>query len=253
MGVLSRFNQSLERFEIFNDKGRYPTVRATLYFLLIPLMIISLMESFYDVMYLTLLCILIGYKDIRGYVVLKQFKFIQLLRISVILYFVSAFFSLVVVKIMSYFGIDDPQGIRDSVLSNEEYYRALLKLPFIAIGEEFLKFLIFISFFILLSQFSKYTKLIIAVILASFVFGHLHIIGYELTAGLPLMIGAIPGFIFMIYYRSLLPLIIEHFIFDFLSFTIHSQYVLVTYLVFIALVIFLFTSKPKEKVKYVSN
>lgn len=67
MGVLSRFNQSLERFEIFSGRGRYPTVKATLYFLLIPLMIISLMESFYHVLYLTLLCFIIGYKDIRGY------------------------------------------------------------------------------------------------------------------------------------------------------------------------------------------
>lgn len=253
MGVLSRFNQSLERFEVFSGKGRYPAVKATIYFLLIPLVIISLMESFYQALYLTLMCILIGYQDIRGYVVFNQFKFVQLVRISVILLIVSAVFSIIVLRIMSYFGIDDPQGIRDSVLSNEEYYIALVELPFIAIGEEFFKFLIFISFFILLSQFSKYTKLIIAVLLASFVFGHLHIIGYELTVGLPLMIGAIPGFIFMIYYRSLLPLIIEHFIFDFLSFTIHSQYEYVTYLLIIALVIFLFMSKPKEQVKYVSN
>jgi hypothetical protein len=100
----------------------------------------------------------------------------------------------------------------------------LLNLPFVAVGEEFLKLLIFISFYLLLSQFSGLTRVFLAIFLASFIFGHMHIFGYILTAGVPIMIGAIPTFYFILYYRSILPLILEHFFFDFYSFSLRTEF-----------------------------
>ncbi|MCL6574144.1 MAG: hypothetical protein K6T88_21115 [Bacillus sp. (in: Bacteria)] len=215
-----------DRFVYKHEQTSNSYLKAIVYFSLIPLIIISLNEhNVYSPGYLTLICIAFGHRDIRPFMQFKQYPFGKLIKISVFLFGVSMIFSFITLKIMNFFGVQDPQGIRNMVLSDEEYLQHLLRLPFVAMGEEFFKFLIFISFFIQLSQFSKHIKIFIAIILASFIFGHLHIFGYDkLSAGLPIMMGAIPGFYYMLYYRNILPLIFEHFFFDFASVTLHTQY-----------------------------
>ncbi|MFD4706089.1 type II CAAX prenyl endopeptidase Rce1 family protein [Gottfriedia sp. NPDC058432] len=213
-----------DRLKYNPNYTRFPIVKATLFFLLIPSMIIAINTNIYSPIVLTFVCLIIGYRDIGTFFNVKKYKFHKLMKISIILFMISAVFSVISVKIMSYFNISDPQGISELILTDKVYFKMLTTLPFVAVGEEFLKLLVFISFFLLLVQFSNNTRIFIAIILASFIFGHLHIFNYKLTAGIPLMIGAIPSFYFMLYYKSILPLIIEHFLFDFFSLTLHTQY-----------------------------
>ncbi|WP_088230739.1 CPBP family glutamic-type intramembrane protease [Bacillus cereus] len=214
----------LNKLNYIPEPTRFPYQKSILYFLLIPSLIVTLNTGTYTPILLTLVCLLIGYKDIRIFLDIKRYKLRKLLKISLILLIINLLFSLLALKMLSLFNISDPQGIRGVIYTDKEYIDKLLHLPFIAVGEEFYKLLIFISFFILLSQFSGRTRIFIAIILASFMFGYMHVFSYKLTAGLPLMIGAIPTFYFMLYYRSILPLIIEHFLFDFFSFSLHTQY-----------------------------
>ncbi|KAA0795305.1 hypothetical protein EXW45_23775 [Bacillus wiedmannii] len=214
----------LNKLNYIPKPTRFPHQKAILYFLLIPSLIITLNTGIYSPILLTLVCLLIGYKDIHVFVDIKRYKLKNLLRISIVLLILNLLFSLLALEMLRLFNIHDPQGIRSVVYTNKEYIDNLLHLPFIAVGEEFYKLLIFISFFILLSQFPGHTRIFIAIVLASFMFGYMHVFNYKLTAGLPLMIGAIPTFYFMLYYRSILPLIIEHFLFDFFSFSLHTQY-----------------------------
>jgi hypothetical protein len=124
---------------------------------------------------------------------------------------------------MALFGVTDPQGLENVIFTYKQYIESLIRLPFTAIGEEFFKLLIFLSFFGLLPSVSRHIRIFMAVLLAAFVFGHLHIFGYELTAGVPIMFGAIAGFYLALYYRSIIPLIIEHFIADLFAYTAHTQ------------------------------
>lgn len=210
--------------KVHSDLNPVPYRKAVLYSLLIPALIISLNEKIYHPFYLTVICLLIGYKDNRPFVDIKQYKLMELLRMTGITFVVSALFSLAGLKLMSLWGVDDPQGLKHVVYSNEQYVDSIVRLPFTAIGEEFFKLLIFLAFFSLVSVGSKYFKIFVAALLASFMFGHMHVFNYELTAGVPIMLGAIPTFYLMLYYRSILPLIIEHFLFDLYSYTAHTVY-----------------------------
>ncbi|WP_066301040.1 type II CAAX prenyl endopeptidase Rce1 family protein [Bacillus sp. FJAT-29937] len=201
-----------------------PFRRAVLYSLLIPGMLISINEGAYHAIWLTLVCLLIGYKDIKPFVNFKQYKLLELLKISGITIVVSLLFSIAGLKIMSLFGVMDPQGLKDLVLTNEEYLNKLEILPFIAVGEEFFKLLMFLALFSLITVGTKNTRILIATLIAAFIFGHLHVFSYEFTAGIPIMFGVIPTFYLMLYYRSIIPLIIEHFFADFYSFTGHTVF-----------------------------
>lgn len=201
-----------------------PFRKVVLYSLLIPGMLISINEGVYHSIWLTLVCLLIGYKDIKPFVNLKQYKLMELLKISGITIIASLLFSVLGLKIMSLFGVTDPQGLKDLVLTNEEYINKLEILPFIAVGEEFFKLLMFLALFSLITFGSKNIRILIATLIAAFIFGHLHVFSYEITAGIPIMIGAIPTFYLMLYYRSILPMIVEHFFMDFYSFTGHTVF-----------------------------
>ncbi|WP_144551280.1 type II CAAX prenyl endopeptidase Rce1 family protein [Peribacillus simplex] len=227
----------LDKLKYTPEQTNYPYVKAILYFSLIPIIIISLNEEVYSPIYLTLACLLIGHKDIRVFTNFKQYSLRELFKISYKVFLVSAVFTIIALKIFEFFNINDPQGLKNKLYENEEYISSLLRLPFTAAGEEFMKLLFFISFFLLLSQFSRNTRIFIAVILASFIFGYMHIFNYKLTAGFPLMFSAIPTFYFMLYYRSILPLIIEHFFFDFFSFSVHTQYQDIVLFCLLALII----------------
>jgi hypothetical protein len=217
-------NEFKERVNSHPSLDSMPFWRVVIYSLLIPGMLISINEGVYNAIWLTLVCLLIGYKDIKPFVNFKQYQFMELLIISGITIVVSLLFSVIGLKVMSLFGVTDPQGLKDLVYTNEEYIKKLEILPFIAVGEEFFKLLMFLALFSLISLGSKTIRILIATLIAAFVFGHLHIFSYELTAGIPLMIGAIPTFYLMLYYRSILPLIIEHFFADFYSFTGHTVF-----------------------------
>ncbi|AHA07731.1 hypothetical protein TU60_23110 [Bacillus toyonensis] len=242
----------LNKFNYIPEPTSFPYQKSFLYFLLIPSLIITLNTGIYTPILLTLVCLLIGYKDIHVFLDFKRYKPKKILKLSISLLIINFLFSLLVLEMLNLFNINDPQGIRGMVYTNKEYLDKLLQLPFIAVGEEFYKLLIFISFFILLSQFSGHTRIFIAIVLASFMFGYMHVFSYKLTAGLPLMIGAIPTFYFMLYYRSILPLIIEHFLFDFLSFSLHTQYqdFLLTFLQGVLIIFCIWQvikSSPKKK------
>ena len=237
MNITFQLYRLLDRLKYTPEQTNYPFAKAILYFLLIPIIIISLNKEVYSPIYLTLACLLIGHRDIRVFTNFKQYSLRALFKISFKVFMVSMVFLVIALKILEFFNINDPQGLKNKVMENDEYISSLLSLPFIAVGEELMKLLFFISFFLLLSQFSRNTRIFIAVILASFIFGYMHIFNYKITAGFPLMFSAIPTFYFMLYYRSILPLIIEHFFFDFFSFSVHTQYQDIVFFCLLVLII----------------
>lgn len=224
LDVTKLIAQLIERVNSHPSLDSVSFKRVVIYSLLIPGIIISLNENVYHPVFLTIACLLIGHKDIKPFVNLKQYKLLDLLKISGVTILFSLLFSVVGLKIMALFGVNDPQGLKGVIISNQEYINSLMKLPFIAVGEEFFKLLMFLTLFSLISFGSRTARILIATLIAAFIFGHLHIFGYEITAGVPLMFGAIPTFYLMLYYRSILPLIIEHFFTDFYSFTGHTVF-----------------------------
>ncbi|MBC9786277.1 CPBP family intramembrane metalloprotease [Heliobacterium chlorum] len=125
----------------------------------------------------------------------------------------------------------------------------LLLLPFIAIGEELMKVIIFLGIASLLPLPNNY-RTPVAVVLAALIFGLFHAIHYSLAYTIPVFVGAIPYFVFFLLFRSIIPLIIAHFIHDGIGFLFHLETVGFP-LMLLALITFLtwmFVIKPEERI-----
>lgn len=122
--------------------------------------------------------------------------------------------------ILSFININDPQGIKDITYNMKDFfYLFFVDIILTAIGEEFWKLLMILITFKILSKLkiSPQFKFILGVSIPSIIFGLAHNINYLNTAWIPIAAMTIPSFIMFLKYRSIVPLIIAHFIFDFIS------------------------------------
>lgn len=162
-------------------------------------------------MFLILFGLTLGFKELNPLIKPVENSWKKTIIKSLYLFGFQALFT---VGTIIFLDIPDPQGIQNSVYSIKEFIINLLHLPLVAIGEEFFKILMFLSI-ISFFRTKPFTSILLAIFLSSFIFGYMHVFGYKITAGLPIAIGTIPSFIFLIKYRSIYPLIIAHFITDF--------------------------------------
>lgn len=164
--------------------------------------------------YLKAFIILVGFsfglKDLYPYFrKIKSWKETFKVSISLLLY--SYFFIFIFIPLYG----EDPQGLANVTYSTHQYLLHITELPFTAIGEEILKVLMFLALLSIIKTHWN-SRLILSVLISSFIFGMLHI-NYKVTAVFPIAMSSIPYFIYLLKYRSIYPLIIAHFIFDFLS------------------------------------
>lgn len=118
---------------------------------------------------------------------------------------------------------EDPQGLATEGTSWTIYFWEMVLLPFIAVGEEFLKAIVGLALLSLTDGLRWNIRLPLAAIVSALVFGYLHVINYPVAVGLPIALGSIPYPFFMVYYRSILPLILAHFIWDGFVFTFEQM------------------------------
>lgn len=155
----------------------------------------------------------------------------------------------------------DPQQLQNLNLSNKEYYLSLIELPFTAISEEVFKSLMLLALIRLLPM-KKY-KVIVAILISSLIFGLLHInYAYQNSINilLPIGLSAIPTFIFFLYYKSIYPSMIVHFVTDFIvitKFTANFSFIFTfffytlcaaTVVIFISSIIFILLKEHKNRV-----
>lgn len=177
-----------------------------------------------DMLYIKFLISLFGvtyaYKDLSPYIKnVNNFK--TTIKISIKLFIAYILFLALAILIVGH----DPQNIQNLNLSNSKYFRYILELPFTAIGEEVLKALMLLALIRLFKPL-KNIKFIAAILISSAVFGLLHVnYNYATAMQIIFAIGftTIPDFIFFLYYKSIYPLIIIHFITDFVTFSKVSE------------------------------
>ncbi|MFQ6583335.1 CPBP family intramembrane glutamic endopeptidase [Priestia megaterium] len=222
----------------------YSTLRSALFLGMFPLTIISIQELYrfvstqyaYDILLQFIILfssfILVN-KELFPYLKPPDNSVIKTLAISS-----SIFVSSLVLKLIGSFfvGTADPQGLAGTTLSKQEYFEHLMILPVIGIGEELLKLTIFLGLFSLLPG-NKLVKFFGALLLVSFSFGFLHSFGYPITAVIPIFLGAIPTIFATIYYRSIIPAILEHIFWDGFTFTFQYNN---NFMVFIMMILMIF-------------
>jgi hypothetical protein len=206
-------------FDIFNK----PTVtipsllRAIIYLLQIPILLYlmthhifenKVLQLFHLQFFVFFFGLIFGLKDLKPY-----FKTINSWGNTFKITLYLLFSELVLIAVYASFFGEDPQGIATVAVPLKLYALEIVRLPFIAFGEEFFKVLVFLALLSLIKSPWK-IRLSLAILGASFFFGFAHVFGYKMTAGLPIMIMAIPSFIFLMYFRSIYPLIFSHFIWD---------------------------------------
>ncbi|WP_141527879.1 CPBP family intramembrane glutamic endopeptidase [Priestia megaterium] len=146
-------------------------------------------------------------------------------------------------------GTKNPQGLAGTTLGKQEYLDSLTILPIIGIGEELLKLVIFLGLFSLIPG-NKLVRFYGALLLVSFFFGFLHSFGYPITAVIPIFLGAIPTIFVTIYYKSVIPAILEHIFWDGFSFTYHYNNNSIAYVMMILMLLFfikIFKDKNRSK------
>ena len=201
--------------------------KSLIYLLQIPVVVILLntkifTESKFDFLnlFLILFGLIIGWQNINPYLIRVENSWSKTFKKGFFLYLYEMLFAGIVILIT---GNSNPMGIANTTISISTYLHTQLLLPpIVAFSEEFFKFLIFLAF-ISLIKLPKNIPIIISIILSSFIFGYMHVFHHTLTAGLPLAFSAIPSFIFLIKYKSIIPLIIAHFVLDTLAFISHIE------------------------------
>jgi len=214
--------------------------KAYLYLILLPIFVLFVWvfnlfgNEIITYLMLILTCLLLGKKDINKYFSLIDNSLLQTLSLGLILYFLEISITGLGLGMMDYvFGVNDPQGTSGIHFETTfEYSKAIIHLPFIAIGEEFVKVLIFLGILSTTSSLSLWRRVVIAVAVSSLIFGFFHAFSWKLTSIFPIALSAIPGYLFLIYFRSIIPLIFSHFIFDGIAFTMHSSLNTITLVIF---------------------
>lgn len=171
-----------------------------------------------DMLYIKFFIALFGvtyaYKDLNPYI--KNVSNLKTtIKVSVKLFIAYGLFVGIAIIIIG----NDPQNLKSITLSNTDYYLHLLELPFTAIGEEVLKSLMLLAFIRLFKPL-KNINIILAIFTSAAIFGLLHInYDYSNALGIVFSIGfsSIPVYLFLLYYKSIYPVIIVHFIVDFFA------------------------------------
>lgn len=169
------------------------------------------------------ICILIiGWNDIWKYFkrINRNVKLTFIIGIRTLAY--QTLVAIVFLLMLSFININDPQGIKDFTYSFKEFfYLFSLDLILTAVGEEFWKLLMILIVAKLIYKFKvlPHLKFTLIITIPSIVFGLAHNINYQNTAWIPIAAMTIPSFIMFLKYKSIVPLIIAHFIFDFISIT----------------------------------
>lgn len=202
-----------------------PKLVDCLVYLLIPLFLILTLFKVpiyflpsIDMLYIKFFIALFGatyaYKDLNPYI--KNVSNLKTtIKVSVKLFIAYGLFVAIAIIIVG----DDPQNLKSITLSNTAYYLHLLELPFTAIGEEVLKSLMLLAFIRLFKPL-KNINIIFAILTSAAIFGVLHInYDYSNALRIVLLIGfsSIPVYLFLLYYKSIYPVIIVHFIVDFFA------------------------------------
>lgn len=164
--------------------------------------------------------LIVGWNDIWRYSgrVDRNFKLTFIIGVRTLAY--QSLVAIIFLLILSFININDPQGIKDLTYSFKEFfYLFSLDLILTAVGEEFWKLLMILTISKLIYNFKIpiHFKVIIIITIPSIVFGLAHNINYQNTAWIPIAAMTIPSFIIFLKYKSILPLVIAHFIFDFIS------------------------------------
>lgn len=148
----------------------------------------------------------------------------------------------------------NPQGLQGVTYDLRKYSLNPSMLPFIGFGEEILTFVVFFGLFTLI-QGNRLFKLAIAIVMTAFIFGLLHVFNSPFLARIPIALGGIPILFLVIYYRSIVPTIIEYMLWDGINFLGHFEQIglymlhLLVYMGVVFIFIFrdMFTKKRKKK------
>lgn len=162
-----------------------------------------------------------AYKNLEPYIKRVDYNTTTTLKVSIKLLIAD----IVVTWLILFVVGRDPQNLNTMVLTDYQFFSLLLELPFTAIGEEVLKVLMLFAFIRLFKPL-KNIGLFLAILASSAVFGLLHInYNYSNSINILLAIGvtAIPSLVFVLYYKSIIPGIIIHFLNDLIAFAAHSQ------------------------------
>lgn len=210
-------NNFTEKLTITNIKSKK---LIFIYLILIPFLIFMLTSNTNYNLTLSIIILLgftIGLKDLKKYLN-KIDTWEKTLAISLILLGIQGLFSLIGLTI---YPDNNPQGLTNLALSSRQLVQLIKILPIIAFGEEFFKFFTFIALLSLIKE-SILKKLTLATFLSALIFGFIHVINYKFNVGYLLTLWAIPSYFFLVYFKSIYPLIISHFLWDGLSLGIHS-------------------------------
>lgn len=190
-------------------------------------------DMLYIKFFICLLGVTFAYKDLSPYIKnVTNFKTTLVVSFKLIL--VLSLFTLITLP----FTGSDPQDVQRYALSDTMFFQLILELPFTAIGEEIFKALMLFAFIRLFKPF-KNMNVVLAIILSSIVFGLLHInYNFQNSLEIILAIGitCVPTYIFLLYYKSIYPLILIHFVQDFVAFSstsLNYSFIAVYYQLFI--------------------
>lgn len=170
-------------------------------------------------LFINIFVLIIGWNDIWKYLrSVDSYKFTFILGIRTVAY--QTIVAMIFLILLSFVNINDPQGIKDFTYSLREFlYLFSFDIILTAIGEEFWKLLMILTVLRLVAniRIPIFLKLTIGLLIPSIIFGLAHNINYLNTAWIPIAAMTIPSFVMFLKYKSILPLIIAHFIFDFIS------------------------------------
>lgn len=201
-----------------------PTIRKSYFYLLlipiVPILILVLSKSHFSDFEknLILYSFLIGFgltfgsDDLRPYY-RKVDSWLKTFIIAITVYI----FQIVIYLFLTPFVGNDPQGFAEQTLTLYQFFKLLSWLPFVSLGEEFFKILVFLGLLSLL-RLQWFWRLTLSTVIISFTFGYIHIISYQLNVGLPLALSAIPYFLIFVRYSSIYPLVIAHFFHNLISY-----------------------------------
>lgn len=194
---------------------------------------IGLQQYGHIIIPLILCCIglTIGYKDIDKYVN-WQGDFSKNIGITIKCWLLAGMATLIIYKMQSNI---DVQQLDKLIIPLSKMWSNVLAVVLTGIGEEFFKFLCFITIFTLSIRLkiSKVYAMLTGVILSSLFFGGLHI-GYNtemwvaITIGIG--VGACVEFYFLFKYKSIIPLILAHALQDVMCVISHTEYIGDTFL-----------------------
>lgn len=166
----------------------------------------------------------LGFIDLSKYFIRVNGSTKQTLKVGCYLFIFEYGFTLVGLWICAHiFGIIGPQGIATRKDTTSIFLQEVSLLPWITVGEEFFKILVFLGALACLTTTSPKLRIALAILISTLAFGYAHAFNYKLAVGFPIALSAIPSYIFLLKYKSIYPLIISHLIFDLSSFTMHWE------------------------------